>query len=52
MSYPLCTLPLVRYWSSLDLLVKKSRSDEEEEEEGGLGGVTDIKLSSLAVSKD
>ena len=49
-SYPLCTLPLVRSWSSLDLLVKKSRSDEEEEE-GGLGGVTDIKLSSLAVSK-
>ena len=50
-SYPLCTLPLVRCGSSLELLAKKSRSDEEEEDEGGLGGVTDIKLSSLAVSK-
>ena len=53
-SYPLCTLPLVRCGSSLELLAKISRSEEEEDEdedEGGLGGVTDIKLSSLAVSK-
>ena len=49
-SYPLCTLPLVRWWSSAELLAGESRSDVGEED-GGLGDVTDIKLSARSVSE-
>ena len=49
-SYPLCTLPLVRWWSSAELLAGESREDVGEED-GGLGDVTDIKLSARSVSE-